>query len=56
VVPLAFSGITVIGTAVSGATLLLIILLRIEARDAAAEEDRPAEERAPLVNDDGPFA
>jgi Flp pilus assembly protein protease CpaA len=51
-VPLAVSGVIAIGTVVAGGVLLLVILLRVEARDAAAEE---ADARARAsVNDDRP--
>jgi uncharacterized membrane protein len=36
-VPLAVSGVSVIGAVVAGALLLVWILLRVEARDEAAE-------------------
>ena len=38
VIPFAVSGISVIGAAVGGAVLLVWILLRMEARDEAADE------------------
>ncbi|HEY4450647.1 MAG TPA: hypothetical protein VGN13_03495 [Solirubrobacteraceae bacterium] len=43
-VPLAVSGIIAIGGVVTASLLLLAVLLRLEARDAAAQE-KQAEER-----------
>jgi hypothetical protein len=43
-VPLAVSGTIAIGVVVTGALLLLVVLLRLEARDTAAQE-KQAEER-----------
>jgi hypothetical protein len=54
-IPLAVSGVSAIGAVVAGAVLLLVILLRAEARDVAAEEQRAAG-RGPSVDDDRPVA
>jgi hypothetical protein len=54
-IPLAVSGVSAIGAVVAGALLLLVILLRVEARDVAAAEKRTAE-RGPSVDDDRPVA
>jgi hypothetical protein len=42
-VPLAVSGTIAIGVVVTGAVLLLVVLLRLEARDAAAQEKQAGE-------------
>ena len=44
-VPLAVSGMAIIGVVVSGAVLLLLWLLRTEARDADVEEKAEAAQR-----------
>jgi hypothetical protein len=43
-IPLAVSGTIVIGTAVSGALVLVWVLLRLDTRDEAAEKAEEEEE------------
>ena len=43
VIPLALSGVGVIGAAVAGAIVLVWILLRMEARDEATDDAERAE-------------
>ena len=45
VIPLALSGVGVIGAAVAGAIVLVWILLRMEARDEAADDAAERAER-----------
>jgi hypothetical protein len=51
-IPLAVSGTIVIGTAVSGALLLVWVLLRMDTRDEAAEKAEEEEAAREADRDD----